>query len=81
MRDIVEELFSENLGESLKGSSEEGQGQVVKLFKEGLLDQNKKVENILKDSSEDETAKESQKESAAWIFRLVCSMVCRSFIK
>ena len=56
MKKVPEEkLFSENLGESLKRSSEKRE--------------------------DDWIDKKSPKEPAAWIFRLVCSVVCRSFIK
>ena len=43
-----------------------------------LLDQNKKVENILKDNQENEDAKKSHKEPAAWIFRLKETTFCRN---
>ena len=46
---VVEEIFNETI-EVLEIFMEnyEVQWQVVELFKEGLLDQNKEVENILK---------------------------------
>ena len=43
-----------------------------------MLDQNEKRENMLKDNPENEDAKKSHKEPAAWIFRLKETTFCRN---